>query len=106
MASMNLNNLSTIKKLVTNHVLGVALGWFHNNKRLLMVHGVIVIKTQQLSPFSQFVSSMLFFLNISIVNPNNEQHNFENKNLENVRLEGQSHFSCSKHCLYKFVQCC
>jgi hypothetical protein len=79
MASMNLNNLSTIKKLVTNHVLGVALGWFHNDKRLLMVHGVIVIKTQQLSPFSQFVSSMLFFLNISIVNPNNEQHNFENK---------------------------
>ncbi len=34
-----------------------------------------------------------------------EQHNFENKDLENDGLEGQPHFSCLKHCLHKFVQC-
>jgi hypothetical protein len=26
--------------------------------------------------------------------------------LENDKLKGQLHFSCLKHCLYKFVQCC
>ncbi len=34
---------------------------------------------------------------------NNEQHNLENKDLENNGLEGQLHFSCSKHCLYNIV---
>jgi hypothetical protein len=45
-------------------------------------------KKKQLSPFSQFILPMLFFPNFPIVNPNNEQHNLENKNLKNDRLEG------------------
>jgi len=31
---------------------------------------------------------MLLFPNFPIANPNNEQHNLENKNLENDRLKG------------------
>jgi len=72
---------------------------------LIVVHGVVVWK-KQLSHFSQCVSPMLFFVNLPIASPNNEQHNLKNKDLENDRLEGELHFSCSKHCLYKFLQCC
>jgi hypothetical protein len=49
---------------------------------------------------------MLFFPNLPIASPNNEQHNLENKDLENDKLEGQPQFSCSKHCftnLYNVV---
>jgi hypothetical protein len=52
-----------------------------------MVHGVIVGKKQQLLPFSQFVSPMLFFPNLPIASLDNEQHNLENKYLENNGLE-------------------
>jgi hypothetical protein len=39
-------------------------------------------------PFSQFVSPVLFFPNLPIASPNNEQHNLENKDLENDGLKG------------------
>jgi len=64
------------------------------------------MKETTISHFSQFVSPMLLFPNLPIASLDNEQHNLENKDLENDILEGQLHFSCSKHCLYKFVQCC
>jgi len=44
MARFNLNNLSTIKTLVANNVLMgfKALGWSHNNERMLRAHGVVI----------------------------------------------------------------
>jgi len=63
------------------------------------------MKKKQHSPFSQLISTMLFFLNLLVVNLDNEKHNLENKDLENDKLEGSSHFSCLKDCLYKFVEC-
>jgi len=47
-------------------------GWFHNDKKLLVMHGVVIRKTQQLSRFSQFILPMLIFCNLAIANPNNE----------------------------------
>jgi hypothetical protein len=64
------------------------LGWFHNDEISLMAHGVVVWKKQQLLPFSQFVSPMLFFTNLPIVSLDNEHHNFENKDLENDGFKG------------------
>ncbi len=66
---------------------------------------VLSYEKKQHSPFSQFISPMLFFLNLLVINLNNEKHNLENKDLENDKLEGSPHFSCLKDCLYKFVQC-
>ncbi len=66
----------------------VLLGWSDNNEKLLMAHGVVVWKKQQLFPFSQFVLPMLFSPNLPIASPNNEQHNLENKDLENDGLKG------------------
>jgi hypothetical protein len=55
--------------------------------------------------FSQFISLMLLFPNLLIVSLDNDQHNLENKDLENDGLKGHLHFSCSKHYVYKFVEC-
>jgi hypothetical protein len=38
--------------------------------------------------FFTFVSPLLLFPNLPITSPNYEQHNFENKKLENDILEG------------------
>jgi hypothetical protein len=56
---------------------------------------------EQLSPFSQFVLPMLFSPNLPIASPNNEQHNLENKYLENDGLEGQLHFKHIQSIVYK-----
>jgi hypothetical protein len=39
-------------------------------------------------PFSQFISPMSLFPNLPIASSHNEQHNLENKDLENDKLEG------------------
>ncbi len=67
----------------------VALGWSHNDESLLVAHGVIIWK-KQLTHFSQFISPMLFFPNLLIASPNNEQHKIENKNLENNKIKVES----------------
>ncbi len=66
----------------------VVLSWFHNNERLLVAHGGVVWKKQQLSPFSQFLLPMLFFPNLPVASLDNEQHNLGNKDLENNELKG------------------
>jgi hypothetical protein len=66
---------------------------------------MVLLMKETTFAFSQFVSPMLFFPNFPIASLNNEYHNLENKDLENDRLKGQPNFSCSKHCLYKFIQC-
>jgi hypothetical protein len=73
MVGLSLNNLSTIKKLVANHVsMGFSnIKLAHNDEKLLVAHGVVVWN-KQLSPFSQFVSPMLLSPNLSIASPNNE----------------------------------
>jgi hypothetical protein len=45
------------------------------------------MKETTISPFSQFVSPMLLFPNLPIASLDNEQHNLENKDLENNILE-------------------
>jgi len=49
----------------------------------------------------QFVSPMLFFPNLPIASPNNEQHNLENKDLENDGLKSQLHFKHVQSIVYK-----
>jgi hypothetical protein len=44
---------------------------------------------------------MLFSPNLPTVSPNNEQHNLENKDLENDGLEGQLHFKHIQSIVYK-----
>ncbi len=66
----------------------VVLSSFHNNERLIVAHGVVIWKKQQLSFFSQFVLPMLFFPNLPIASLNNEKHNLKSKDLENNGLKG------------------
>jgi hypothetical protein len=49
---------------------------------------------------------MLFLPNLLTTSPNNEQHNLENKDLENDKLEGGALFMFEALSIYKFVQCC
>jgi len=53
------------------------------------------MKKTKVFSFFTICFAVLIFPNLPIASLDNEQHNLESKNLENDRLEGQQHFSCS-----------
>ncbi len=79
--------------------------WSYNDK---ITSGAWCCCMKETTTFTFFVICFahVVFPNLPIASLDNEQHKLENKDLKNDRLEGQLHFSCSKHCMYKFVQCC